>query len=731
MQTEFTLQRTITDPLSKEPVRSNLEKVLEAPNGASAKHPQFDSVAGLARVCYRHPLFIIAALWPMVLLVPHFPGVPRPSISGLPWRQELGLSLLLTVALGFLTKLRQSQKLARIDRGTLPVLLTFGLFAGWILLSAVWASNAYAAIHLGMQWSIFLVFFFLMNSILKNPRLMRASLITLAGVICVLAIACAIESWFGAPLTDGNSRSDLKPILRGSGGFGEIMAMAAILFAALALHANRRRALLFGITAMLGWLATLQSLERAPLVGATAGFCLLIAGAVIVKPAGRRPWARLGLLVGALGLILAFQSIPLSNAQQNTPTLTTVSRFADLNGDVSTRVRFLFWGIGLEMARAHPLVGVGGNNYEVAYPTARAQFSLRHPKSPLVAMNEEFLTIYAHNEYVQLIAELGGIGFLLFVLFSLSLVAALWRALKQRSHILPALGAGGAMLAFAVSSGASASSFRYFGGGLVFFFAAAMLTRIAAGTHSSPHDKSKKLVHLGTTFRRVMPLSLCALMLLTTFLLSAQAAGTVLQGLAEVSSEPAQAERYYRTSLRAYPASAATHFGYGTWLYQNRRGPEAVSHLSYAVENGFNSSICYAYLAGAADAAGDPALAERTLATAVRVYPVSVFLLVRHAAALARNGRNSESKEVFSRALSLDPRRARGWQQLIDNDIDAAYLAAKRDPNIAMPGELYPDDAVFEVLQENEQRFPGAVNTGWRARARARQSKGLGQSPGQ
>ncbi|MBA2525641.1 MAG: hypothetical protein H0V18_07655, partial [Pyrinomonadaceae bacterium] len=324
---------------------------------------------------------------------------------------------------------------------------------------------------------------------------------------------------------------------------------------------------------------------------------------------------------------------------------------------------------------------------------------------------------------VQLIAELGAIGFVLFVLFGLSLVATLWRALKHSSQILPALGAGGAMLAFAVSSGASGSSFRYLGGGLVFFFAAAILTRIAAGTKTSSPNKPKKPVHLGLTLQHVMPLNLCALMLLTTCVLSAQAAGTVLHGLAQVSPEPAKAEGYYQSSLQVYPASPATHFGYGIWLYNNRRGAEAVPHLRYALENGFNSSICYAYLAGAADFAGDLALAERTLATAVRVYPASVFLLVRHAAALARHGRGTESKEVFSRALLLDPRAARGWQQLIDSDIDAAYLAAKQDVNIALPGELYPEAAVFEVLQENEQRFPAAVNTGWRARMRAQQSK--------
>jgi O-antigen ligase len=718
MQTEFTLQRRIRDTFRKKPVRSNPDSLVGTPYGALVQYPTLETVVGFARLCCRYPLFIIGAFWPLVLLAPHLPGVPRPSVGGLPWRQELGLSFLLTVALSFLVKRAQSEKIARIDRGTFSIVFTFGLFACWTLSSAAWAANAYAAIHLGMQWSIYFIFFFLMNSILRNPKLKNTSFNALSGVIWVLAIACAIESWFGAPLTDGNLRNDLKPLLRGSGGFGEIMAMAAILFAALSLNANRRgRALFFGATALMGWLATLQSLERAPFIGATAGFCLLFAGAVIASPASRRPWCRLGWMVCILGLIFFFQSLPLSNAQPNEPNTSTVTRLTgNLSGDVSTRARFLFWRVGLEMAQAHPLLGVGGNNYEAAYATARAQFSAKHQDSSLVSLNEHLLTVYAHNEYVQLLAELGAIGLMLFVLFSLSLVAALRRALKHPSQMLPALGAGGAMLAFAVSSGASGSSFRYFGGGLVFFFAAATLTRISAGIQTSSSDKPKKPIHLVGSLRQAMSFGLCALMLLATGVFSAQGAGTVLHALAQSSADPAKAEGYFQSSLKIYPASPATHFGYGLWLYNNRRAAEALPHLRYAVENGFNSSICYGYLAGSADSAGDSAFAERTLASAVRVYPVSVFLLVRYSTALKRSGRMEESETVFSRAVLLDARAAQGWQQLIDNDIDAAYLAARQDKNIAMPGELFPQAAVFEVLKENEQRFPDAINTGWRAR---------------
>ena len=725
MENEITFQRAMPEAIRKQTLRLDPAKCQRASDQTPGNSAFLNMLTGHALLFRRYPLFIVGAMWPLVLLTPHLPGIPRPSVNGLPWRQELGLSVLLTLALALLIKRRPKNSSVRVEHVTILVISTLGLFVVWNWLSTAWAASHYAAIHLSLQWTIYLVFFLVMSSVARNPRLLHSSFVALAGIVCVLAIACAIESWFGASLTDGNLRNDLKPVLRGSGGFGEIMAMAAILFASLSLHVNRRQiALACGITAMLGWLATLQSLERAPFVGASAGFALLIVGTVITEFRSRRTLLRLCLLIGALACILFFQTMPSLTTSTNGPSSTVARLGQDLGADGNTRVRFLFWGVGLEMLRAHPLLGVGGNNYEAAFPVARAQFSANHPNSPLIAMNEEFLTVYAHNEYIQLLAELGLVGFTLFALLSLSLVGNFWQALKRKHQTLPVLGAGGAMLAFAVSSGASGSSFRYFGGGLLFFFAAAIINRVATLRPNSQDSSPNQPSHVFTfnaRLSRVTSFGLCGVMLLLVGVFSAQATGTVLHGLAQ--SNPADAERYYRASLTAFPSSAATHFSYGLWLYNQRRGAEAISHLSYAVEHGFNSSICYAYLAGAQDSAGNQLAAEQTLAKAARVYPQSVFLRVRHSVALKNIGRGAQSETEFARAIFLDPRAARGWQQLIVNDIDAAWDAARQDASIALPGELAPQAAVFEVLQENEQRFPDMGDRGWRARMRTHQPR--------
>jgi O-antigen ligase len=632
----------------------------------------------------------------------------------------LGLSLLLAIGLGLAIARRQKNEKVQIDFLTLSLAASVALFSVWIWISSLWAISPYSAVHLAMQWSMCLVFFVIMVSAAKSPRMIRSSFIVLAAVVWILGIACAIETWFGMPLTDGNSRSDLKPLLRGSGAFGEMMAMAAIIFAATALYVRRPRlALASGATGILAWMATVQSLERAPLLGALAGFCLLVVGAAFAAQCRPRSWRRLCLLIAALGLVLFFETTPSLSNHTDGPTSTVARLNQNPTVDINTRSRFLFWGVGWEMFREHPLVGVGGNNYEVNYAHSREKFSERHPGSSLVGINEDLLTVYAHNEYLQMLAELGVVGLLLFVLLSLLLVLTFWRALKHSQYAMPALGAGSAMLAFAISSGASGSSFRNLGSSLLFFFAAANIARIAAGTKGPSRIIPSKTVYLSDLKFRRISLSACTLVIIIVGVVGAQAGGLMLHGLAQSSVDPVLSEHYYSTSLQLYPASAATHFSYGLWLYSKGRSSEAVPHLRDAVDRGFNSSICFAYLAGAEANAGDLSAAERTLASAVKAYPISVFLLVRHAVALARTGRPREAEAEFTKAASLNPRAARGWRQLIDNDIDAAYLAAKQDSSIALPGELAPQTAVFAILKENEQRFPEAINTGWRARMRA------------
>lgn len=666
----------------------------------------------------RDPRWFVAVLWPLVLAVPYLPGIPKPSVGGLAWRQELTFAAILIGTFALLLSRRRKQTTLQLNSLFSSLLISIVLFAAWSAASAFWAANPYSAAHYAFTWGAFLLFFCLIHFVAARPRAMRASFYALAVVVWLLSISCVIEWLFGGFLNDHSYRANLKPLFRGFSGFGETMAVAAPIFGALALSLRKQRtALLCGATSIVAWLVTLQAFQRAPILGATAAFVALVAGTLVFRRCRARSLQRLGLMLAGLIIVAVLQLVVFAATPGE--DFTVLQRLAAISTtEDNTRVRLLYWGAGLEMFRAHPLVGVGANNYEVAFSAARQQLAANHPGSSLLGMNEQLLTQYAHNEYVQILAELGIVGILIFGAFCLLLARTMWRGIRQSDNPLLALGAGSGLLAFAISSAASAFSFRWFGSGLMCFFAAALVSRLEAV--SSPKRQPASEADLRPAmFQRAVPA--CAFGFAVVMFTGAgmQAMNGVSHAWAQTSSTPSQAETFYRRSLRFNPFDAASPFDYGSLLYQQRRYDEAIQHLQYAVANGFNTSTSYAMLAAAEEAAGNAVASERTLAVAAKAYPRSVFTLVRHAAALSRLGKSVESEKQFSVAMTLDARAARGWYQLINFDIDAALSAAQKDSSLAKPGELKPQTAIYVVLKENERRLNIPATSGWRGRVGA------------
>jgi O-antigen ligase len=610
-----------------------------------------------------------------------------------------------------------------LDLNSTAVLATAILFTLWIFTSILWSANPYSAAHFAFQWGAYILFFILIRMVAARPRVLRASIYSLGSVVWLLGTACLLESVGGGALTDHALRLTAKPLMRGFSGFSETMAIATPIFIGLALEMRKaRRAALCGATALFAWVATLQALERAPILGAAGGILLITAGTIAIRSARPRMLHRAGLLAFAFVLITVLLVAPftLRNADSQAHP-NALQRFQTTSvAEPGTSVRLLFWMAGWEMFRAHPFLGVGANNYEVAFPWARARFAEAHMNSSLVEMNEDLLTQYAHNEYVQILAELGGIGVLLFSGFCFALIMTLWRALCRARRPLLVLGSGAGLFSFALSSGASAFSFRWVGSGLMFFFAAAIVSQfVSAGKQRETEEPLPKRVIDMALKSPIFAFSsvACAFAFAVLMLLWAGAQGTnsVMHALAQTNNgSPVRAEKLYRSALLGNPFDAGTHYDFGSLLYQQHRVKEAIPHLRYAVEHGINTSTSFASLAAAEEESGDLPAAEQTLAYAVTVYPHSVFLLVKHAASLSRLGRSKESDGEFSAALLLDARSARGWYHLINFDIDAALVAAQQDHAIATPGELLPENAVYVVLKENERRLNIAPNSGWR-----------------
>ncbi|MFN2455343.1 MAG: O-antigen ligase family protein [Pyrinomonadaceae bacterium] len=652
----------------------------------------------------REPLRPLAVLWPLAMLTPYLPGLPRPANGGLPWRQEIVIALLISLTLALFIKRPRSinTRSFKIPRSELLLLLLpMMLFVLWNAASILWSTFPYKTIYMALEWSTYLIFFVLVRGIVARPKILRASVFVLGAVICVLGLACMV--WFiGAP-------SD-TPVAQGSlfnffSGFSEMMSVVAPFFAALALSVRKPKiALGCGATALLAWLAMLQAMERAPVIGAAIGFGLLAAGSLTLRNCRPRNFTRAAILIAAfvaatalqLTTALYHQAAPGTQGKGSALTRLQSTAAADAN----LHVRFLYWGIALEMLRAHPLLGVGGYTYEDNFSDARARFAAAHVDNPVIGMNEELRIQQPHSEYVQVLAELGIVGFILFVMFCLGLVAMFWRALRRSPKALPALGAGGGLFAFALASGTSVNSFQWLAGGLVFFFAVAIICQTAS--HGVREDTGQAIIT--PALLRVAASVAFVFSLVILYAGGIRAMNAIMQATAATGSTSERVEQRYRTALFWDSRDAGTHFAYGTWLYGQGRAGDAAAHLRYAVAHGFNTSDCFAALAAAEAEAGDLPGAEATLQYAVNVYPRSVFLRVRHASALLEIRRQQEAGGEYAKALSLDESGARGWWQLIRNGSDAAKIAADADPRITVPDALFPRAAIFVVIAESKRR---------------------------
>lgn len=688
------------------------------------------TLAGASRFASKYvraPEQVAGLLWPLALAAPFVPGLARLSNGGFTFRQELTVALVLVATFALLLLRRARTGRADSQTATPAVRLsaaTLAAFVAWTAVSALWATDVFAAAHHALSWVAYLLLLPLLVRAYASDRVLSASLKVLGTIVIVTAAANVVGHL-------GSAHSLMR-----ANGMGEPLAVGVPLFASLALSVRgRRAALLSGLAAALAWLAVLQIAERAAFIAVCVGL-LVLAASSLATPRFR-PRSKGRAVVGALALLacVAFQYAP-SPFEQSKHQPVFARLGATSTEDPNARARFLYWGAAFEMWRARPLTGVGTNNFSTAISHARAAFAERHPDSPLSGLNERYLNAGAHNEYLQILAELGTVGLALFVAFCASLVWAAWRALRgARGLLVP--GAVASLAVFAVSSGASAVSFRWMGSGLMFFYAAALVLRFAArpGTvdesaalRSQNEDSPKRsddskpsgLRGLFDAASAPAPAVGLALALLVAVVMAAQGAHVQLLAAAQSGSDAARTEERFRAALAVNPLNSSARYQFGAWLFNRGREREAVGHLRFAVERGFNASTCYAYLAGAEANAGDAEAAERTLAEAVRVFPRSVFLRARHASALARAGRASEAELEMAAAVLLDSRAAHGWRKLIDDDIDAATDDSRRDPwTYATPGELQPEEAVFAILKENEKRFPEALHRGWRAHMRS------------
>jgi O-antigen ligase len=176
-------------------------------------------------------------------------------------------------------------------------------------------------------------------------------------------------------------------------------------------------------------LGIVYSLSRGGYISALAS--LFVTGALALGRSGIRKWLPLGLM--AVLVILAFVFLP---------TDQLIARFADIaaTDDITADERARLWSETLRLIAAYPVFGCGLGAYESGFYRFKTV-------APLSTVD------FAHNDYLQILAEFGLIGFLLLAALLIRTLVRVFRAtLGDGPQRYLAIACGGSLTAILLHS---------------------------------------------------------------------------------------------------------------------------------------------------------------------------------------------------------------------------------------------------------------------------------------
>ena len=284
------------------------------------------------------------------------------------------------------------------------ILIPFALFGVAGLLSLVGAVNRPEAIQALLIGGLFVQLLFLLVQTVDHERdaelLIGALLVagSAAGVIALLQYTGLLVNAVGrtgpaAVISTFGNRNYLGAflaclvfpagalILRGGSIVRRVVAGILIAF-------------LLAILLLVDQMATPFAL----LAGGLVGMLLVL----IAAGAKRKRIAKGPLLLFLIVAVVAASVIAVRIWPRTTEDRSSMEQLLEEN---SIDSRLLFWSVGWEMFTEHPLTGIGLGNYRMLYTPYEA--AVRSSRDANLFPEARTRTEVAHNDYVQIVAELG------------------------------------------------------------------------------------------------------------------------------------------------------------------------------------------------------------------------------------------------------------------------------------------------------------------------------------
>ncbi|MEJ7848539.1 MAG: O-antigen ligase family protein [Pyrinomonadaceae bacterium] len=609
------------------------------------------------------------------------------------WRAELVASLFLLVVVTCLIYSFGAKELTiSLSRPEIYlIILPMVALVVWSAASTIWAPSWKSALHHTLVWAEYLIFYFIVHQLINSGKSYRKIAAMLVISLVIVSIP-AIFEYCAFLMFGGGSSMGIR-----YARYGEQVNTLAPLFIVGILRLNGRNFViaLSAITAM--WLMIFGSFGRTNVLLFAAGVTLVTLLVFFL-----RRFHKYRRKMATVVAVLVFAPIPLHlfallSDDPNIPIARRITNEADSGS--SSAFRKLMASISVKMFIENPLTGIGADNFGQQVNIYREDYSKANPDDKNLTASESEIPERSHNEFLQILAELGIVGGLISLWFLCGLGMMLLNAFRRRISLTAAASLVGVFI-FLASSLITSYSFRLIQNGFVFFFVLAITAKFLS---KDPSGEPIRISSIQSKLAGAFSLTVCALLILYCGIrvasVSYMTKGNYVHNVKE-------AMPYYETAAWLDDENPNPHFNLGLRLMYERRFGEAVPYLANSIEIGRATSTSFSYLSTAQTLSGDLAGAEHTFATAAILYPYSTFVLTRYAFLHQENGKEEESAIWLNRALLTNKKTAVTWWTLMNDGTQKASDNAFRDENRSLVMDLVPNEAIYALIAEREFKYP-------------------------
>jgi competence ComEA-like helix-hairpin-helix protein len=332
-----------------------------------------------------------------------------PSISGSSLTVTKAVGGLLGIA-WLLALLKRNSELPLLTRRHGVLAYAVLVLLCWTLASMLWAADPDTARSTGLRFAQGVLLIFVVFSAVRERQHLR-------WIVYAFVAGAVVSAFVGLAGITQADRADIYASGRLSGGISDPNELAAILLPALGLvlfmlvieNGVLVRLLLVG-AAVVCALALFRTESRGGLVGLAV---MLATGISLAGPVRARATM---VALATSGFALAYFAL-IASPQ----ALARVTSFGAGGGTGRPDL----WAVALDITRAHPLLGVGAGNFPVVEPSYA--FGNRNLTRFDVIVDTPRAV---HNMYLNILVELGLVGFILFALLILGTFIVAGRALR-------------------------------------------------------------------------------------------------------------------------------------------------------------------------------------------------------------------------------------------------------------------------------------------------------------